>query len=46
MLQLVIGGAGLAAGLLGLAAYVDQRSDLDSICTTVSNFAFFNKREL
>ena len=45
ILQLVIGGFGLAAGLIGIAAYVDQRGDLDSICDTVSNFPFINKRK-
>ena len=35
-LQLVVGAAGLAAGLLGIAAYVNQQNELKSICTTVS----------
>ena len=36
LFQLVVGAAGLAAGLLGIAAYVNQQNELKSICTTVS----------
>ena len=43
ILQLVIGGFGLAAGLIGIAAYVDQRNDVNSICDTVSYFPFSDK---
>ena len=39
----MVGGAGLLAGLLGLAAYVDQRNDVNSICDTVSYFPFSDK---
>jgi len=41
----VVGGGGLLVGLLGLAAYVDQRNDVDDICDSVSYNPFSDGRK-
>ena len=38
----MIAGAGLAAGLIGLAAYITQLDDSQSMCKTVSIFPNFD----